>query len=1120
MVLKRMRSNFPTHVGSQFLVVLLCLFPSSVRQAFGEQIAGDYSAKDFVPVKDLDLLSDTTQVEGKPVGTVSADTLRSSSGLINPDSARNQAGAGNSASERGVIFSVENEKPLSKVLVLLSNVEHKYSATSNEAGIYALNGIIPGTYRLKIVKKGFELYEREGVEMSSGQGAAREVHLERSILKGQLIEAKGGGNSGSAAALMATRRSSSGVMEGVSAEQIAKSTDADAGAVAKRLTGTSLVGGKYIYVRGLGERYTNMTLNGLPVPSPEKDKRVVPQDLFPSSALDRFVLFKTFSPDLYADFAGGSVALETKGIPEKRFLKISLGMSGRDFQGDGQFLGFGKDRLTYDGGNTFWGFDDGTRTKPEGVPSNIPIRLDSDIPHYKELGLPAPTREERLAYALSFKNVYAQDTGKVLPNQNYSISLGDVRSLSGNGRAGYILTAGFKNKYEQFNSTQSFLGLVPFTQRIGRYYEILDDTLYVTVPIYDTLPDSTTREVQHLATGIQRDQQNGTYDATLTGLANFGWDINPSQHLFWRNFYVNLGSDRTGRTVSKTVGTSNLNQDKPYEERYLLEFTRRSLYSSQLGGGHYLGVGPADSLGWVTGYSRTQAETPDSRKYLYSRQNDSATTFENYNNDVWGTRIYDDLNENALAGRADFFLSIPPEWSAREIFLLQGKVISHLRLPQAVAGVSGNLRSREFNVTRYSYDKDKNIYENKTLEEIREPGFLKQKIENQIFQADFYTSPKSYDEYTASEGVYTGYLSATTGFSLLKLPLDFDGGVRAEQYALAFKAPYTGDRYGDDVAKIDSAAIRIDEEKLTWLPSLGLTARPYDNGKLHLHYAQTLTRPEIREIAPFEYYDYERSRTIVGNPDLKQTSIRHRDIRWESFFPGQQILSVSIFDKHFEAPIEPVVDDNNCVTFQNSNSAFVEGVEFEGNLDVSSTIGLTGWEPAALQGFSLYGNLAFMKSRVQLDTTPKANVCSDRNQLTSKSRSMVGQSPYLWNLKLSHEMEWRSLGLLNALLFNVNGERIKDVGINGAPDIYEQPFPSLEYLGRATFFKRLEISWSAKNLLNRSIRLRGYETNDPNSYHTLAPATAQALFDTSPRHYDTEVVPQGVSYELKLSYAL
>ena len=1131
-----------------FPYVLLCLYMVIAKQSFvyakptlndtsQSATSSSFPSGEVIRVKDLDSLMDTTSIQ-VPVPIPAAATVPKSVPLDSTSSKQElgnlgvTSNGGATANEKGIILSVETGKPIPMAPVLLTGTSEKFSSMSDADGIYHLSGIRPGFYRIKVGKKGFAVYEREGLQYLAGENPVREIRLERSVLKGQVIEAKRGNNTGSAASMMAARKNQSGVMEGVGAEQIAKSTDADAGAVAKRITGTSLVGGKYIYVRGLGERYTNMTLNGLPVPSPETDKRVVPQDLFPASALDRFVLYKTFSPDLYGDFAGGSVALETKGIPEKRILKFTMGTGGTDYSGDNRFLNFGQDRLSYEGGNTFWGYDDGTRSLPPGVPTRIPIRKDDEVQQYKDKGLPAYTRSERADFATSFKNVYALDTSKVRLNGNYSLTYGDVKT-QGNSKMGFLLSAGFKNKYNQRDKEQHLMGGTPITTAVQRFIPILNKTVTVyeslkdTVPVTiktsdgrDTVVDSA-QTVFRIAPGIDRTVRSGTYEASLTGLADFGWEINQDNRLFWKNFFVNLGTDEAAQTLSKKNPSGSLSQDRPVEERYLLEFNRRSLYSTQFGGGNYLGFGAADSFSWAGGYSRTSSETPDSRKYLYSKESDSAKDFENTNNDVWGTRIYEGLSENAIAGRSDLRLLIPPEWSQRDLFWTGGKVLSNLRLPEVRVGISGNIRHRDFDATRYAYDSDRNIYQNTTLETIREPKALQAKILQGVPGFDFTTSPKAHDKYNVSEGVFSSYGNMDWGFSFLKLPLDLEAGMRLEYHRLDLNSPFTGDN-GDNQAKIDSLAVNINNRDWDLLPSLGLSIHPWKNGKVHFHYSKSLTRPEFRELAPYAYYNYSSGRDITGNPTLRQTTVRNLDLRFDWFLPGQQLVSVSLFDKEFRDPIEVVGDINQSQGFQNATSAYVRGIEFEGNLDISYMLNLVGAHGFLARGWVLYGNYALMRSKVVLDTSETAGAIAGTSSrdLTSQSRALFGQSPYLFNLKLSHEIEGRRWTFLNALLYNVAGERIKEAGVGGVPDVYEQPFPSLDYLGKVNLPHNLEVSWAIKNLLNKNKRSKTYEYNRDRKYYKLDEAKIQSAFSPYPGSYDTEVVDEGTGYEIKIGYGI
>jgi hypothetical protein len=1107
----------------------------------------DFPAPEKIPVKDLDALSDTasdTAAARPSGGAASPIGALPPSAAHGPDSPA-QAGAGPAqvtpmistsgsagpapaaagvadgaasipaASEKGIVLSAEDGKPVPQALVVLIGGRERFSCQSDKDGLYQLRGVPPGAYKLKVGKKGFALFERDSVAYVAGENPVREIRLERSVIKGQLIEAKGGSNAASAASMLAARRASSGVMEGVSAEQISKSTDADAGAVAKRVTGTSLVGGRYVYVRGLGERYTNMTLNGLPVPSPEKDKRVVPQDLFPAAALERFAIQKTFSPDLYSDFAGGSVALETRGIPEKPFFKISLGTGGTDFAGDPKFLNWGDPRLTYDGGNTYWGFDDGTRNLPKGFPTSIPGISDKDVPAYHAAGLHGYTTQERLQFALKLENVYALDTARILPYQNFSASFGDVKT-AGEKRYGYLATAGFKNKYIQRDILKTTLITKPTGYDSTYHHPIIGDVTYHVVPT-DTMPGFTgdtldgrpvpnMRRLQILDTGTSALISSGDYEAVLSGMADFGFEDRDNK-LFWKNFFVNIGTDEADRTRSKLFPGGR--QDKQVEERYLLDFNQRSLFSTQVGGGHYIGTGPLDSVSWAAGYSRTQGNTPDSRRYKYSGETDS-TVNEYENNDIWGTRIFEKLSENGLSARGDFHLVTPPERFPSDTLFTQGKGFSHLRLPEARAGLFATVRNRDFAAARFQYGANQQIQKNQTLEEIRDPVRLARDMLDPTHAQDFYSAPKRYDEYNADERISGGYLSVSFGWSFFHLPIGLDLGGRLENYRLHLRAPFTGQDFGTDLKKIADSAKVVDIDGNAFFPMAGLSIEPMGNARIRFIYGSTAIHPEFREIAPYGYNDYIKDRTVSGNTALKETRVRHLDARFDWFLPDKQLLSFSLFRKDFADPVEPVADNNHTETFQNAVSAYVRGAEMEILMDLES-IGRAVGAGGFLKGWTLGGNAAVMHSRVELDS-------AQAKENTSLRRPMVGQSPYLINAALAQEGGSGDWAWTNSLAFNVAGERIRNVGITLVPDEYEQPFPSLDYLGRITVKKRDQFTFKIKNLLGSRKRVVAREYNDKLRYHTVPAGTIARVYKDVVREYTLEEYQEGASYEI--GYAL
>jgi hypothetical protein len=158
-------------------------------------------------------------------------------------------------------------------------------------------------------------------------------------------------------------RSTPSVVSVLSTEEIARTGEGDIAGALKRVTGLSLVGGKYVYVRGLGERYSSALLNGLPLPSPEPLKRVVPLDIFPTSAIASSLVQKSYSANFPGEFGGGVINLTTRSIPTERFVELSGAVGGNSVT-TGQ-LGY-----TYQGsGLDVLGWDNGTRDLPRAIQS-------------------------------------------------------------------------------------------------------------------------------------------------------------------------------------------------------------------------------------------------------------------------------------------------------------------------------------------------------------------------------------------------------------------------------------------------------------------------------------------------------------------------------------------------------------------------------------------------------------------------------------------------------------------------------------------------------------------------------------------------------------------------------
>lgn len=221
--------------------------------------------------------------------------------------------------------------------------------------------VTAGSHSVSVLHTGFNTLSRDQVEIS-GDGTAT-LELELTPAGSELPEfvVVAPFISGSLASVLEERQQSDTISDILSAEQISRGGDSDAAGALRRVSGLTLVGDGFIYVRGLGERYSSTTLNGMTIPSPDPTRRVVPLDLFPANILESLLVQKTFSPWVPGDFGGGTIELRTLGMPEARFFSAGFGLEYLD----GTSL---DDGLRYDGGGSDWtGYDNGTRALPDSM---------------------------------------------------------------------------------------------------------------------------------------------------------------------------------------------------------------------------------------------------------------------------------------------------------------------------------------------------------------------------------------------------------------------------------------------------------------------------------------------------------------------------------------------------------------------------------------------------------------------------------------------------------------------------------------------------------------------------------------------------------------------------------
>jgi outer membrane receptor protein involved in Fe transport len=222
---------------------------------------------------------------------------------------------------------------------------------------------------------------------------------------------------------------------------------------------------------------------------------------------------------------------------------------------------------------------------------------------------------------------------------------------------------------------------------------------------------------------------------------------------------------------------------------------------------------------------------------------------------------------------------------------------------------------------------------------------------------------------------------------------------------------------------------------------------------------ETVSRPEYREIAPIQSFDFGGFLITVGNADLKRALVKNLDARWEWYPRSGEVVSVGVFGKFFDDPIERAIQPlsgQNSIIFINADKADNYGVELElrRRLDFLGSAG---------NAFTLFSNATIMKSEI---TPGNTGVIS----LTERHRPMVGQAPYVVNAGLT----WLSAGgAWNAtVLYNVVGKRIAEAGGTPLPDTYELERHVIDFSLQAPFFAGATLKLDAKNLLDTPYRQR------------------------------------------------
>ena len=879
----------------------------------------------------------------------------------------------------GTVVDNDTEVPIAAVSIRVTDT--KIHTTTDETGAFSLE-LPSGTYKIHASAPFYNTYVITDFQVSTDTAPEiLQVKLTPQVVKLDAIKLPVRLSQSSERGLLEKRMRSSRIEDSISTEEISRLPASSAGEAIKRVTGVSIVGGRYVFVRGLGERYSNTLLNNVEIPSPEPNRRVVPMDIFPASLLASLQTVKTFSPDQPGGFAGGSVQVFTKDFPEELTMSLSMS-SGFNTQATGE------DGLTYPGGNfDFLGFDDGSRDLPSIVQNraaDLPIR---ERGRFTPLGF---TAQEIQEFGQSFSNVWSPERQEVPINQGYKFSLGNNNKILGK-EFGYLGVISYGNSHSYGTQVRNAF-------RIG-----LNETLSPVTSYH-----------------VERSGNEVDWGSVLNASLRFS----PQHLLSIKTLFTHTAEDET-RTWE------GFNADRNTDMRsFRLRYVERQLFSGQLAGMHDFNFGvpalettkegpeqPDVSMEWRLTYSRASRDEPDTRENIYEDRGDGTYTFRDVTHS--GSRFFFDLEDDEYNARVDWKIPL----GAEGLFKFGGLLRD---------------RARTFDVRRFRFLPSDQVDATVNLSDPPEILFQTQNIAPRVFELR--ESTRSTDNYLADHNIYSSYL-------MLDLPITAKWqvmtGVRLESsdQTVTTYDPFSASR----------KEIEANLQTLDWLPGMNVTYRLTERMNLRLAASRTITRPDFRELAPFEFTDFVGGRTILGNPDLERTQIDNFDFRWETFPQIGGILAVSAFYKRFQKPIEQIVQPQAEVriTYENAEGANNYGLELEARQNL-------GVITEALRKFSINTNAALISSQVVLP--------EDVGIQTSSERPLQGQCPYIVNVSIGFEdPNW---GISSALAYNIFGRRLSEVGNHGVPDVYEQPRGQLDASFSRTVANYFKLSVSAKNLLD------------------------------------------------------
>ena len=835
--------------------------------------------------------------------------------------------------------------------------------------------------------------------------------------------------------LMNMKKNADALLDGISSAQFKKVGDATAVEAAKRVTGVSVEDGKYVYVRGLGDRYTKTTLNQTEIPGLDPDRNSLQMDIFPTNLIDNIVVAKNFTADQPADFTGGLLNVETKSFPEKKIFNVGISTSYNPA------MHFNSNFLTYDGGKTdFLGFDDGTRALPAGANRReIPTPIGS------------ATDEEVRDFVTSFNPQLGAKKATSLADYSASISIGNQLDLGKENtqsrKLGYLFSASYKNDYRYYDDVQ-----------YGEYQRKIDSSSY---------------EMTYATTQQGQMGERNVLIGLLGGLA---------YKTQFNKYRLNAMHLQNGESRAAQFRIDN-NGEAVGQSGYLassdnLEYNQRSLTNVLLSGTHVLQEKKWD-IDWRISGTRSSNSDPDIRRTAFTLE--SSDTLFSAGAGGNPARIWRSLEEFNTHARLD--LTKTYAFGEKE-----GKLNF---------GASQVLKQRNYEILFFDIQFfGSQDWPNPSPNEVLKPENIFPSENNNIYYQSGNNTPNP-NAYSSNVSNTAGYISNDLRLNKRwRTIIGVRAENYVQRHTGRDQRWANGDIINGNNLDNEKVLDALDffpslnviysaNERQNIRGSYTKTiARPSFK---ELSYAQILD--------PITNRIFNGSLFTYGNWDgnLVETRINNLDLRWESFGEEGQMFSVSAFYKQFEKPIEMVriPEQQTSTEFQprNVGDGQLVGLELEARKNLS-------FISPALNKLLFNVNVTMVQSQIEMTELEfnSRKQYEKVGQTVENTREMAGQSPYVINAGFTYTND--SLGVDAGLFYNVKGPTLYIVGAGLFPDIYFESFHSLNFSVSKKFGEenRSAIDFRISNLLNDAweYNYQSFEAT-PQTFSRMSPGRAFSI---------------------------